>query len=386
MKVYFHMVIREFWLEKLDKAWKEKSVIWLSGVRRAGKTTLAKSLSRSNYFDCELPRVRRLMDDPESFLESYSGKTIILDEVHRLDNPSELLKIAADHYPDTKILATGSSTLGASKKFRDSLTDRKINVWLTPMNKSDLSAFKSQGLKHRFLRGGLPPFYLSEKYPENRFQDWMDSYWAKDIQELFHLERKQPFQKFFELLLCQSGGLFEASSFSAPCGVTHPTILNYLSVLESTYVAHVIRPFNKGKAKEITSAPKVYGFDSGFIAYYKGWNSLRPTDYGELWEHFVLNEMHGEIPRNRILYWRDKAKHEIDFIYQPRGKDPIAIECKWDAEAFKIKNFKAFSSLYPDSKKIVVAHNINDAYRREIQGMDIEFIPLHELKGTLIKS
>jgi len=48
-----------------------------------------------------------------------------LDEVHRLDNPSELLKIAADHYPDLKIIATGSSTLGASDRFKDTLTGRK---------------------------------------------------------------------------------------------------------------------------------------------------------------------------------------------------------------------------------------------------------------------
>lgn len=46
----------------------------------------------------------------------------MLDEVHRLRNPSELLKIAADHYPTTRIIATGSSTLGATRKFRDSLT------------------------------------------------------------------------------------------------------------------------------------------------------------------------------------------------------------------------------------------------------------------------
>jgi hypothetical protein len=37
-------------------------------------------------------------------------------------NPSELLKIAADHFPEVKLIATGSSTLGTSAKFRDTLT------------------------------------------------------------------------------------------------------------------------------------------------------------------------------------------------------------------------------------------------------------------------
>src|SRR5437879_10165471 len=99
-------------------------------------------------------------------------------------------------------------------------------------------------LKHRFLRGGLPPFFLPEKHPERDFQDWMDAYWSKDIQELFRLERRDSFQKFTELLFASSGGLFEATRFSRPCGVSRTTIGNYLKVLEATFVAHIVRPFS----------------------------------------------------------------------------------------------------------------------------------------------
>ena len=99
---------RPFWTDRIENAWQKCSVIWLSGVRRVGKTTLCQSLAGTEYFDCELPRVRRQMQDPEGFLDSLKGKRVVLDEIHRLDNPSELLKIAADHYPDIKLIATGS--------------------------------------------------------------------------------------------------------------------------------------------------------------------------------------------------------------------------------------------------------------------------------------
>ena len=135
------MVQREWWQEKLESAWKERSIVWLSGVRRAGKTLLCRSLPDTDYFDCELPRTRRLLDDPEDFLDQHRGRRVILDEIHRLSNPSQLLKIAADHYRDTKVMATGSSTLGASRKFRDTLAGRKAEVWLTPMTREDLSSF-----------------------------------------------------------------------------------------------------------------------------------------------------------------------------------------------------------------------------------------------------
>ena len=98
------MVKRNYWLKRLEDAWKRRSVIWLAGVRRVGKTYLCKSLDNVEYFDCELPRTRRLLEDPEEFLEKLGKKRIILDEIHRLKNPSELLKIAADYYPKVKII------------------------------------------------------------------------------------------------------------------------------------------------------------------------------------------------------------------------------------------------------------------------------------------
>ena len=64
-----------------------------------------------SYFDCELPRVRRVMEeDPDGFLGQGFPGPLVFDEVHRLKNPSEILKIAADHFPSLRILATGSST------------------------------------------------------------------------------------------------------------------------------------------------------------------------------------------------------------------------------------------------------------------------------------
>ena len=132
------MVRRRFWLDLLEGAWGERSVVWLAGVRCVGKTYLCQSLPDTEYFDCELPRIRRTMEDPQDFLDGLRGRRIVLDEVHRLPNPSEVLKIAADHYPRTRVVATGSSTLGASTKFRDTLAGRKRDLWLTPMCLPDL--------------------------------------------------------------------------------------------------------------------------------------------------------------------------------------------------------------------------------------------------------
>jgi len=373
------MYLRAKWLQQIESAWQRRSVVWLKGVRRVGKTVLSGSLLDVEYLDCELPRTRRTLADPEGFLHEVRGKRIVLDEIHRLPNPSELLKIAADHYPDTQILATGSSTLGASSKFRDTLAGRKTTVWLTPMTLSDLAAFEKPDIKHRLHRGGLPPFFLAGDFPEAEYQEWLDSYWAKDIQELFRLERRASFQKLFEMIAAQSGGIFEATRFAAPCEISRQTVTNYLSVLEATMVAHVIRPYSTQSSTELVSAPKVYAFDTGFVCYARGWLDLRQDDLGALWEHLVLNEIQAHRQAQQVNYWRDKNKHEIDFVLRRRGRAPDAIECKWSADNFDAGNLRTFRRRYPEGRNWVVTADVDRPFVRNVKGLDIRFVSLSTL-------
>jgi hypothetical protein len=370
------MIQRRTWLERLETLWRGRSVLWLSGVRRAGKTVLCQSLPDVEYFDCELPRVRRELADPEAFLRSLRGRRVVLDEIHRLGNPSELLKIAADHFRDVRIVATGSSTLGAARKFRDTLAGRKAELWLTPMTLADLDTFQRPDLRHRLLHGGLPPYFLSPELPEREFQEWMDAYWAKDIQELFRLERRHSFQTLFELLLAQSGGLFEATKFAAPCEISRVTVQNYLRVLEATFVVHVVRPFSSRRQAEIIAAPKVYGFDTGFVCAHRGWSALRRDDLGHLWEHFVLNEIQAATQSRDLRHWRDKRGHEVDFVWVRRGRAPLGIECKWSADQFSPEGARAFARAYPQAKIVVVAQDVERPYRRKFGGTEIEFLGL----------
>jgi len=383
MQLYLHMVHRQFWLKLLEGAWKERSVIWLAGVRRVGKTCLCRDLREVEYFDCELPRIRRMMLDPEAFLDSLRGKRIVLDEIHRLHNPSELLKIAADHHPDIRVVATGSSTLGASKKFKDTLTGRKRDLWLAPMCLLDMDDANQANLKHRFLRGGLPPFFLPETHAEREFQEWMDAYWAKDIQELFRLERRDSFLRFTELIMAQSGGIFEATQFARPCEVSRPTITNYLRVLEATFVAHVVRPFSTRRPTEIVAAPKVYGFDAGFVCYYRGWQTLRDDDLGTLWEHFVLNEIMARSQNREVYYWRDKRGHEVDFVLATRRNRPVAIECKWSANNFDHTNLAAFRNQHPEGENLVLAHDVERTFTRSYGTLRIRFDSLRSFANSV---
>ena len=387
------IIARPFWQKLIEDAWQQKSIIWLMGVRRVGKTSLCQSLSDIEYFDCELPRFRQLLADPEGFLESKKGKRIVLDEIHRLDNPSEVLKIAADHYPSVKIIATGSSTLGASRKFKDTLTGRKREIWLTPMLLQEMELFGNMDLRRRFLFGGFPSFFTSEQLPETGFQEWIDAYWAKDIQDVFSVGKRSSFQKFTELLLANSGGMFEATRFTAPCEVTRGTIANYLAVLEQTFVVHIIRPFSTHKHTEIVMAPKVYGFDTGFVCYAKGQRELRPEDLGLMWEQCVLNEIHAQLQTHSINYWRDKHGHEVDFVMRNKGTNELTvIECKYTSSSLSksksmdsglSSNIEAFRKHYPAGKNYIVASDIDHSFERQYGGRVLSFVNAKQLIEAL---
>ncbi|MGH9839900.1 MAG: DUF4143 domain-containing protein [Blastocatellia bacterium] len=61
------------------------------------------------------------------------------------------------------------------------------------------------------------------------------------------------------------------------------------------------------------------------VCAHRGWTGLRPDDLGQLWEHYVLNELTAQLQTAGLRYWRDKQSYEVDLIWAPRGKSLTAI-------------------------------------------------------------
>ena len=253
------------------------------------------------------------------------------------------------------------------------------------MNLQDLSDFGGKGLYARMLRGGLPPFFLDPSASERPYQDWLDAFWAKDILELFRLERRASFLRFAELLFAQSGGIFEATRFSVPCKVSRTTIANYLAVLEATFVMHVIRPYSGRRSTEIIAAPRVYAFDTGFICMFRGIARIRPEDRGFLWEHLVLNELHANLQQRDVMYWRNKRGLEVDFIFPRKREGPIAIECTLSAGAFDPAGMAMFRRLHPKGRNFVVVAPTTAPIEKRFGDLAVWFVSLPELiKGLMM--
>jgi len=366
------MIARPFWIERIEAAWKEAPIAWLSGVRRVGKTTLAQSLSeeRTLYVNCDLPTAEDMVRDPALFYRNCPKPVIVFDEIHQLRDPSRVLKIGADLFPQLKILATGSSTLAASKKFRDTLTGRKRQIHLTPVLAGELEAFGVR-LPQRLLHGGLPPALLAEAKQPSFYREWMDSFFARDIQRLFAFRDMNRFNALLEYLLRQSGGQLEVTRTAAALGITRPTVESHLQALEITHAITLLRPFHGGGQKELVKQPKVYGFDTGFVSFARGWAPLRPDDCGSLWEHLVLEHLQAHWPHTPVQYWRDKAGNEVDFVL-PRGREAVdVIECKWNPDAFDARALTVFRSYYAKGENYLVTPLEAPAYRKRFAKLEV---------------
>jgi predicted AAA+ superfamily ATPase len=359
------MIKRPYWLKRITSAWKKRPIVWLAGVRRVGKTTLARMLPDTVYINCDLPSDTHRLDDAELFYRAQPEHAIIvLDEVHRLTDPSRVLKIASDAFPGLRILATGSSTLAATRKFRDTLAGRKYVLILPPVLWTECeNDFGVLDLDNRLLSGGLPEFLLSPVKDETLFSEWMDSFYARDIQELFAVRERAGFLNLLRLMLRQSGGQVDYSALSRECDLSRPTVKAYLEAMTVACALFPLAPFHGGGRRELVRRPKVYGFDTGFVTYVRGWKDVRADDRGLLWEHLVLDILRAATGGEGLHFWRDKSGHEVDFVVR-RGREVDVIECKVNPERFDPESLSIFRGIYPHGLNYLVCPGARVPYDR----------------------
>ena len=375
------MIPRPFWLRRIEQAWQEAPIAWLCGVRRCGKTTLAEALGgeRALFVNCDLPTVEDRVRDPQLFFRSCTRPVVIFDEIHQLRDPARILKIGADVFPKLKILATGSSTLAASKKFRDTLTGRKRTVHLLPVLWDELPVF-GVPLQRRLYHGGLPSALLADSKRPALYREWMDSFFARDIQRLFGFRDMDRFNALLEYVMRQSGGQMEVTRTATALGITRPTVESHLRALEGTSAITLVRPFHGGGRNELVKMPKLYAFDTGFVSFARGWDPLRPEDYGLLWEHLVLDHLRAHFPEQPVRYWRDKAGREVDFVLAPRRDEVDAIECKWDPGAFDSSSLKVFRSYYTKGRNYLITPSGDPAYTKRYGQLNVRICTPSDLR------
>ena len=355
------MIARPLWLNTVCNAWSRRSIVWLSGVRGAGKTMLGRMIADAARLNCDLPSVQRKLKDPETaFRALLRHRAVVIDEVHRLDDPGGVLEVVGDRYPDLRVLAAGTPTATATKKLADAHRDRVVEVHLCPVPWQECLAFSMENLDRRLLHGGLPEALLAARKDPDFFSGWIDAFYARDVLALFNTRNRRGFLELFRVLLRESGDQLDFGRLASMSGQSRPTVSVHLEALRVLGAIRLVRPFHGERSQEIVSRPRCYAFDTGFVTFERGW---RDEDRGLLWKHLVLDELRLQFRENSVRYWRDKSRREVDFVIQRGTGDVDLVACEIDPYALDPGPAELFRSRYAKGANYIVTPAVRSPYR-----------------------
>ncbi len=369
-------------------------VLVLHGARQVGKTHilywLEKYLTENNhsclYLDLEDSRNVKVLDAGveefirlllEHSLELNPDKKsfVFIDEIQYLKNPSEFLKLIADHHKNIKLIVSGSSSFAIKSKFKDSLVGRTINFEIYNLSFAEYLIFQNQkpvnfenstqrkldellrSYKTYVLYGGYPKIALTQdlEIKEKRLQQIIDTYIKKDVRELANIDDWEAFNRLLEILASQSGQMLNYNELANTCRIAKQTVKKYLFILEETYIIKLVRPYHTNLRSEISKTPKIFFYDTGLMQML--WlKSLQKEIIGNVFETSIFVELIKKYGKDKVYYWRTKDKKEIDFIVRKKN-EILALEVKMNSYSTKKANLSYFSAKYKKATPKIVSLN-----------------------------
>lgn len=323
-----------------------KKMVFISGPRQTGKTTLAQSfedLFQTHYYNWDKDADRLALKKSEL---DMSKELWIFDEIHKNRHWRNWIKGVYDTQKSTKkILVTGSAKLDIYRYGGDSLQGRYFSHRLHPFTYSELLGIKSYDYANFFqlsheaggnkeledlnILGGFPEPLFSGSLKESK--RWRKSYGTRLIQDdIRDLERLQDLAKV-ELLLNRLpetvGSVLSINSLREDLEVSFPTTKKWIEVLERVYAVFRILPYGSPKIKAVKKEPKLYFWDWGQIqneaARFENLVAVHLLRFVH-WMEDVEGESY------ELRYFRTTLNHEVDFIILKDKKPICAIEVKLD--------------------------------------------------------
>ncbi|MBE6435270.1 MAG: ATP-binding protein, partial [Akkermansiaceae bacterium] len=313
-------------------------VVTICGPRQSGKTTLARHLFPTyDYVSMEDPG-RRLQfeNDPRGFLALHPAPCII-DEVQNTPSLLSYLQGIVDEQntPGMYIL-TGSRQMELQESITQSLAGRSAMVDLLPLSCAELTAADIRHTRDEALYyGGLPRLYTEGIPPEIAYSNYMRTYVERDVRQLINIKNLSAFETFIRLLAARVGQIINYSSLASDVGVSAPTIKEWVSMLEASYLIFTVHPYYNNFGKRLTKSPKIFFTETGLVTALLDINSpsqvARDPLIGSIYENLIVSEflktrLNAGL-RPNLYFYRDAHGFEIDLILDIKRR-PLPIEIK----------------------------------------------------------
>jgi len=173
----------------------------------------------------------------------------------------------------------------------------------------------------------------------DRVQAWFESYLSlyieRDVCAHFGVQNAGLFLQFLRLVALRAGQMLNISELSRDVGVSVPTLKEWFSILERSFIVSFVQPFHANLTKRLVKMPKIYFLDTGLLCHLLGLDRRESLDRhpyrGSIYENAVYVELRKRIAYMKglpsITFFRTHEGLEVDFIVE-RGIHRIGIEVK----------------------------------------------------------
>ena len=355
------MYIRRHIENSVLKRAREKGVVVVTGARQVGKTTLMQNIKPDIphiTFD-DLSLRNRAVSEPAAFLQ-LNPPPVFMDEVQYAPELFPYIKISLDKSRRKgEFFLTGSQNFEMMKNVSESLAGRagilrllglslreiKNETWDTPfLPTSDYLMKRKESRRNLSIRevwntihrGGMPELFVEPSFDrQNFYADYVKTYIERDVRKLTQVANEMDFLKFMTVCAAMTGQMLNLASVARDVGVSEPTAKRWISILQTSGVIYLLKPYSNNAIKRAVKTPKIYFLDTGLAAYLTRWLTPETLLEGAMNGHFLESFVIAEILKSYtnagkeedFYFLRDGSGREIDLlIFQNNTLFPIEIK------------------------------------------------------------
>lgn len=374
---------------EIFKFMKEKQIIAITGLRRVGKTTLMLKIIKEYigsgfvkenifYFSFDEYSSSRIQEIIDIYFKlhqknkSEGSFLFVFDEIQKVKNWEEQIKVIYDLNPNIKFLISGSESLFIRRKSRESLAGRIFEFKINPLSFNEYLSFigknyeKTELYKEEILKefsnfllcNGLPEMINKEKEIIIKYiqEGIIDKIIFRDMVEVFEIKNIEVMKSIFYIIYNNPGQIIEINNLSRDIGVSRQLISEYLEYLEESYLIKKLYNYSKNARKTQRRLKKYYAVLINPL--------LINDEFSHIFEQFMVLQLDAE------FFWRDSYKNEVDIV----KISPLeAIEIKsGDVKNSDLRPIEVFKNNFEPKEAFILSYDME----KEIDG--IKVIPFYK--------
>lgn len=388
---------------------KQFPAVLVTGPRQVGKSTLLKQLGEEyQYVTFDDPiLLAQACNDPSLFMLNHQGK-LILDEVRYAPELFSSLKLGIDKQKISGLyLLSGSQAFHLMQNVTESLAGRIAVLKLQGFSLREIQQLdfyspfiptknyiiereKQQQTVENIWQiihqGYMPRLYEQETNWEIYYASYVSSYIERDVRALSNVSDVTDFTRFMVAIAARSGELLNYSNVAQEVGVSVDTIKRWTTILETSGIIYLLKPYSHNHLKRAIKTPKVYMLDTGLMAWLTKWLTPETISQGaksgQFFETFVVSEIIKSFYNNGIeppiYFYRDTNQKEIDLLIEyDRTLYPIEIKTSASPDKKMAKAFSILKDNLPQEEiRIATGVIINQYPKRMWLAEDLVALPV----------